>query len=209
MRLVSRRTLSMAWLSALGLSATAWFCSSLAQPAELPSSPACTPPAQATPGQTEGPYYTRNPPRRHTLVQDQRQGSRTEKKIVLVGYVLTRNCRPVSGALVDVWQANAAGAYDNAGFNLRGYELTDEQGRYWFETVVPGEYPGRTPHIHVKVQGPGGRLLTTQLYFPNERRNARDGIFNPALLVKITQAADARSDEPALVGRFDFILDAP
>lgn len=128
---------------------------------------------------------------------------------MLTGYVLTRGCRPVAGAVVDVWQADAHGAYDNAGYDLRSHELTDAQGRYWFETVVPAPYPGRTPHVHVKIQAPGQAVQTTQLYFPSEPRNARDSIFNPALLLKIEQANGVRGEEPMLVGRYDFVLDLP
>jgi protocatechuate 3,4-dioxygenase beta subunit len=171
----------------------------------LPSTPTCVQPAPPTPAQTEGPYYVRNSPRRHVLLGDPRAGNR----IVLTGFVLTRSCRPIRGAIVDVWQADARGSYDNVGFNLRGHEFTDEQGRYWFETVFPGGYPGRTPHIHVKAQAPGRHPLTTQLYFPNEGCNANDSMFKQALLLSIAQASNARSEEPARVGRFDFVLDVP
>ena len=61
---------------------------------------------------------------------------------------------------------------------------TDAQGRYRLETVVPGLYPGRTRHIHVKVQAPNGPVLTTQLYFAGEARNAGDGIFRQELLMQ-------------------------
>ena len=62
---------------------------------------------------------------------------------------------------------------------------------------MPGLYPGRTRHIHVKAQAPNGRPLTTQLYFPGEAVNARDGIFDPALVVALADGAAAR---------FDFVL---
>jgi protocatechuate 3,4-dioxygenase beta subunit len=55
---------------------------------------------------------------------------------------------------------------------------------------VPGLYPGRTRHIHVKVQAPGGPVLTTQQYFPNEPRNARDSIYRPELEMAITDNPD-------------------
>ncbi len=175
------------------------------QPAALPASPACNGPAQSTPKQTEGPYYKPNSPRRHSLVSEGTPGER----ILLTGYVLTRSCRPVAGAVLDLWQADAHGAYDNAGYALRGHELTDTQGRFWFETVVPAPYPGRTPHIHVKIQAPGRPVLTTQLYLPNEPQNAKDGIFNPALLLRIERATDSQTERPLLVGRYDFVLDVP
>lgn len=175
------------------------------QPVPLPTEPACAAPASPTPRQTEGPYYKPGSPRRHSLVSRGDPGER----LVLAGFVLTRGCRPVPGAVVDIWQTDARGAYDNAGFDLRGHVLTDERGRYWFETVVPGAYPGRTAHIHVKVQAPGQPVLTTQLYLPNEQRNTRDRIFNAALVLDLRQANGARGEGALPVGRYDFVLDMP
>jgi len=94
-----------------------------------------------------------------------------------------------------------AGVYDNDGYRLRGHQFTDAQGRYGFETIVPGLYPGRTRHFHLKVQAPGGRILTTQLYFPDEAGNARDRIFSPELLLALSEG------ETGATGRFDFVLD--
>ena len=104
--------------------------------------------------------------------------------IALAGFVLTRSCRPVAGALVELWHADDAGEYDNVGFRLRGHQFTGADGRYLFETIVPGLYPGRTRHFHVKFQAPNQPVLTTQFYFPGEPDNERDGIFEPALLLK-------------------------
>jgi protocatechuate 3,4-dioxygenase beta subunit len=171
----------------------------------MPAAPACAAPAKPTPRQTEGPYFKAHSPRRHSLASSRASGER----LLLTGFVLTRGCRPVAGAVLDLWQADAWGAYDNAGYDLRGHELTDGQGRYWFETVVPAPYPGRTPHIHVRIQAPGGRALTTQLYLPNEPRNARDSIFDPALVLSLERVNASRRDEPPLVGRYDFVLDLP
>ena len=124
----------------------------------------------------------------------------TGDRLVLSGFVLTTDCKPLPGALLDFWQADAKGNYDNDGFRLRGHVLADAQGRYRVETIMPGAYPGRTRHIHVKVQPPGGRVLTTQLYFPDEPGNQRDGIYSPAL-----QMALARGPEAAQ-GSFNFVL---
>jgi protocatechuate 3,4-dioxygenase beta subunit len=121
--------------------------------------------------------------------------------MVLTGYVLSRRCQPMARALLDFWQADDQGQYDNAGYRCRGHQFTDEAGRYRLETVVPGLYPGRTRHFHVKVQVPNRPILTTQLYFPGERRNARDGIFNSALLMAIQDTANGQ------LARFNFILD--
>jgi protocatechuate 3,4-dioxygenase beta subunit len=117
------------------------------------------------------------------------------------GYVLDTDCRPVPGARVDFWQADSEGQYDNQGYTLRGYQLTDAQGRYNVETVVPGHYPGRTRHIHVKVTAPGGPALTTQLYFPDEAANASDGIYDPGMLLTIEKT------ESGVIGRYDFVID--
>jgi protocatechuate 3,4-dioxygenase beta subunit len=152
---------------------------------------------EPTPRQTEGPYFTPNSPKRASLLEPGVTGTR----LVVTGMVLTRSCRPVANALVDFWQCDDAGDYDNSGYRLRGHQFTDARGVYRLETIVPGVYPGRTRHIHVKVQAPQQRVLTTQLYFPDERRNDRDRIFDPELLMRMTGAAGARR------GRFDFVLD--
>jgi protocatechuate 3,4-dioxygenase beta subunit len=90
------------------------------------------------------------------------------------------------------------------GYRLRGHQFTDDQGRYTLETVVPGLYPGRTRHFHVKVQAPNGPALTTQLYFPDEPDNARDRIFHPALIMQTDRAAAAGG--PPLNAAFNFVL---
>jgi protocatechuate 3,4-dioxygenase beta subunit len=102
--------------------------------------------------------------------------------------------------LLDFWQADDAGSYDNTGYRFRGHQFTDEGGRYELETVVPGLYPGRTRHIHVKVQAANGPVLTTQLYFPDEARNRTDGIFNPSLVMSIQNADDGQ------LASFDFVV---
>ncbi len=149
---------------------------------------ACKSPAALTPAVTEGPYFTAGSPERATLIDSNTQGM----ILTLTGTVLTADCQPVAHALLDFWQANSEGQYDNAGYTLRGHQFTDENGRYRLETVIPGLYPGRTVHIHVKVQAPNGPLLTTQLFFPGVAGNQSDGIYDPALLITI-QATDASS----------------
>ena len=150
-------------------------------PAALVTLLALTPGASAqsasicalTPAETEGPYYSQGAPAKSNLAADTRTGTR----LTVTGRVLDAKCQPVRGAVIDLWQADAQGQYDNRGFALRGKVTTDAQGRYTFTTVVPGRYPGRTEHIHVKVTPPGGRTLTTQLYLPNNANNARDRIY--------------------------------
>jgi protocatechuate 3,4-dioxygenase beta subunit len=160
----------------------------------LPATPECSPKAAGTPAQTEGPFYTPNTPQRSSMREPGIKGT----PLLLSGFVLTRACDPVKGALLDFWQADADGEYDNRGFRLRGHQFSDDAGRYQLETVLPGLYPGRTRHIHVKVRAPRGRVLTTQLYFPGEAANARDGIFRRELVVRPGRDA----------ARFDFVVDA-
>jgi len=149
-----------------------------------------------TPPPTEGPYFKPNSPARASLIEPGMPGTR----LVVEGSVLTADCKPVPRALLDFWQADAAGRYDNEGQRLRGHQLTDDAGHYRLETVVPAQYPGRTRHIHVKVQAPGRPALTTQLYFPGESANQRDGIFDPKLVMKV------RDVEGGKIGAFDFVL---
>jgi protocatechuate 3,4-dioxygenase beta subunit len=151
-----------------------------------------------TDAQTEGPYFTPRSPRRRAIVPAGAPGTR----LTLTGRVLSRDCRPVPRALLDFWQADARGAYDNVGYRFRGHQLTDAAGRYSLQTVVPGLYPGRTRHIHVKAQAPGRPVLTTQLYFPGVARNRSDGIFDPSLVVRGWRTVAGRR-----AGRFDFVLD--
>jgi protocatechuate 3,4-dioxygenase beta subunit len=168
-----------------------------AQAPALPPTPACGDTDDVTPRQTEGPYYKPRSPERLSLLEPGLTGT----TIVLAGYVLSRRCQPVARALLDFWQADDRGQYDNGGYRYRGHQFTDEAGRYRLETIVPGLYPGRTRHIHVKVQAPTRPTLTTQVYFPGEPRNARDGIFNPALLLMVQDSPNGK------VARFNFILD--
>lgn len=171
-------------------------------PTVLPSAPAETVAPTpdcgggVTPSLTEGPYFTPNSPERASLLEADTAGTR----IVISGYVLSAECRPVAGALLDFWQADADGVYDNAGYRLRGHQFTDANGRYVLETIVPGLYTGRTEHIHVKVQAPGGPVLTTQLFFPDAPENSTDRIFNAALVLPVQETADG------LAAAFDFVV---
>lgn len=167
-----------------------------AQAKALPPTPACTDADDVTPSQTEGPFFTRHSPERASLLESGVTGT----KLVVSGYVLTTDCKPVARALLDFWQADDKGQYDNTGFRLRGHQFTDDAGRYALETVVPGLYPGRTRHLHVKVQAANRPVLTSQLYFPGETRNQNDGIFNRELVMDVQDASDGK------VARFDFVV---
>jgi protocatechuate 3,4-dioxygenase beta subunit len=194
---VARRRLvgAIAQFAALLPVATVW---RPAQGAPLAATPQCGRDAP-TAAQTEGPYFKPRSPGRTSLLEAGIDGVR----LLLQGQVLTTSCKPVAGALLDLWHADAEGRYDNEGFRLRGHVFTDAQGRYRMETVLPGMYPGRTRHIHVKAQPPGGRMLTTQLYFPNEPGNRRDGLFDPRLLVALDRSAATPQ------ATFDFVLREP
>jgi protocatechuate 3,4-dioxygenase beta subunit len=173
--------------------------SAAATSAQLSPTPACGDDDDPTPAQTEGPYFTPDSPERSSLIEAGMAGT----KLVLEGSVVDTRCQPIARALVDFWQADDAGEYDNAGYRLRGHMFTDANGGFRLETIVPGLYPGRTRHIHVKVQAPNQPVLTTQLYFPtDEARNRQDGIYNAALLIE-----DYRDGAGAKAGRFDFVLD--
>ena len=167
-----------------------------AEAGTLQATPACDDHDEPTVPETEGPFYTPNTPRRSNLVTGGLRGV----PLLVTGDVVDTQCRPVRGALLDFWQADAAGEYDNQGYRLRGHQFADARGRYALRTIVPGLYPGRTRHIHVKVQRPHGRILTTQLYFPGEPRNRSDNIFDSSLLMDMRRVGNARR------ARFRFVL---
>ncbi len=168
-----------------------------AQPRRLVATPACGDPEDVTVSQTPGPFFKPSSPQRVSLLEPGLPGTR----IVVQGQVLSTRCRPIAGALVDFWHADANGVYDNAGYRLRGHQFTDDAGRYRLETIVPGIYPGRTRHFHVRVQAPNRPVLTTQLYFPGEPQNRSDWIFNPKLLLSVRDSTAGKA------GTFDFVLD--
>ncbi|MFJ5229444.1 carbohydrate-binding protein [Kitasatospora sp. NPDC088391] len=162
----------------------------------LPLTPDCQDGDHLTEEQIEGPYFKPGSPLRTSLVTSGTQGV----PLTVSGYVFGRNCAPIPGALLDFWQADTNGNYDNSGYTFRGHQFSDANGGYTLTTIVPGLYPGRTRHIHVKVQAPGQPILTTQLYFPNEPRNATDTIFDPDLVMTVRQVGNGRQ------ASFDFVL---
>jgi catechol 1,2-dioxygenase len=175
-------------------------------PAPGTASGACTP----TPPNAQGPFYLPDAPFVERLDRPDDTGPRVE----LAGRVLVLpDCRPVAGAVLDIWQASAGGVYYNlekrtrpADYRLRGRVRTGPDGSFHIVTVRPGPYgpdPGspRPSHIHVTVSAPGLIPLTTQVYFPGDPNNARDDIFQPALL----GALHPRGEAPALLS-FDFVL---
>jgi protocatechuate 3,4-dioxygenase beta subunit len=107
----------------------------------------CTP----TKPDSLGPFYVEGAPER----------SQTGRGLVVSGTVKSQDCRPLAGAQIEWWAANARGDYDDA---HRATQRADGRGAYRYETDVPGRYPGRPPHLHVKVTAPGHRPLVTQVY---------------------------------------------
>jgi len=124
--------------------------------------------------------------------------------LVLSGLVLDENCDPLANVWLDFWQADANGAYDNAGYTLRGHFYSDANGFYQLETVVPGEYPGRTEHIHVKVQAPNAPVTTTQVFFPGVQANDADGIYDARNLVQVVSSSAEKE-----TATFNFIIQKP
>jgi protocatechuate 3,4-dioxygenase beta subunit len=136
--------------------------------------------------------------------------------------VLDKRGAPVRGATVEIWQCDANGVYNHPrqpglqrrDADFQGYGRTEvaADGGYSFRTIRPVAYPGRTPHIHFKVNAPGLGRLTTQMYVAGEPGNARDGVLNAirnaaqraSVIVRLEPAGAA---EPgALLGVFDIVL---
>jgi len=156
-------------------------------------SPATT--CEPTPTLAQGPYYKTGSPERQEIRTTETAGF----TITLHGQVLDTNCQPISGAILDFWQADGNGAYDTSGFRLRGHQVANANGEYTLYTVIPGQYPGRTEHIHVRVRRPDGEFITTQLFFPLSEKNATEEIFDERLVVE--HFADEN------LATFDFVLE--
>jgi protocatechuate 3,4-dioxygenase beta subunit len=178
-----------------------------------------------TPRQTEGPFYPNKLPLdtdNDLLIVNDGLTPAVGEVTHLSGRILDARGNPVRNALVEIWQCDNRGVYlhtQDSGRRQRdknfqgfGRFLTGSGGEYYFRTIKPVPYPGRTPHIHFKVKRAGKELLTTQCYIKGESRNERDGIFrslrNPkertALLVDFTPVKGSRIGE--LAARFDLVL---
>lgn len=160
------------------ISRRTWLAGSLAwtlRPQEL---------RRPTDANIEGPYYRAGAPFRTKLAD----GLRGEP-LKIAGRVLSPDGRALAGAVVDVWQADAGGAYDlkSDAFVLRGRIRTDAEGRYAYETIMPGQYDlgeaKRPAHIHYKVSADGHAPLTTQLYFKGDPWLARDPFVRDSLII--------------------------
>ena len=142
-----------------------------------------------TPRQTEGPFYPTHLPLdtdNDLLIINDGVTPAVGDVTHLTGKILDASGTPVRNALVEIWQCDANGAYIHGGSanddrrdkNFQGFGrfLTGSTGEYYFRTIKPVAYPGRTPHIHFAIKVPGEERLTTQCYIKGEPRNARDGV---------------------------------
>jgi protocatechuate 3,4-dioxygenase beta subunit len=127
-----------------------------------------------TPEQTEGPYYISGEKLRRNITEG-RPGTRLDLHLSVVDATM---CRPIQGAVVEIWHADAGGVYSGFGAGaasrtfMRGLQKTDKSGLAIFRTVYPGWYQGRTVHIHVKVHVGGNVVHTGQLYFSDTLTDA-------------------------------------
>jgi protocatechuate 3,4-dioxygenase beta subunit len=178
-----------------------------------------------TPAQTEGPFYPNKLPLdtdNDLLIVNNSITPAVGTVTHLSGRVLDAKGEPVRNALVEIWQVDGKGVYlhtadsgrkpRDKNFQGFGRFLTGSTGEYYFRTVKPVPYPGRTPHIHFKIKREGKELLTTQCYVKGEPGNERDGIFRgirdakarEAVLVDFAPLKNSRIGE--LGARFDIVL---
>ena len=126
---------------------------------------AAPPDCVLTPESTEGPYYLPGQPTRRDITE----GRPGEPLALQVSVVDAGSCKPMERADVELWHADAEGVYSGVDGNdqhfLRGHQRSDAKGRARFDTIYPGWYPGRTPHIHLKVHVGGAEVHTGQLFF--------------------------------------------
>lgn len=164
-----------------------------------------TPGCAVTDDNILGPFYKADAPFRSDITE----GS-TGTALRIQGTVYGCDCQtPLAGAVVDIWQADDSGAYDNTGFVLRGRVKTDDQGRYELTTILPGLYLNgstyRPRHVHYKVSHADGVALTTQLYFEGDPWIASDA-FVKASLVRPLVASIGATGKKEYDVTFDVVL---
>jgi protocatechuate 3,4-dioxygenase beta subunit len=178
-----------------------------------------------TPAMTEGPFYPDRMPLdtdNDLLIVNDSITPGVGEVTHLTGQVLSKRGVPIRNAFVEIWQVDGNGVYLHSGSeagksrdsNFQGYGrfLTDSTGRYYFRTIKPVDYPGRTPHIHVAVSKNGHRILTTQLLIRGNAKNKKDGLFRritdplerEKLLVDFKPIADSSIGE--LAASFDIVI---
>ena len=154
----------------------------------------------STPETTDGPYYPRKISNDYDNDLAKIKGSGREaagEMLYLTGRVLNLAGQPLADARVEIWQCDGNGVYhhiDDRSYALRdkafqgfGYVMADQMGRFSFRTIVPVPYPGRTPHIHIKVYDNNRARLTTQLYLEGHRQNELDFLFHILTLAERRQ----------------------
>lgn len=149
--------------------------------------------ADLTPSATEGPFYPSPAMRRADVDNDLVKiiGSVQEaggEVVTLKGRVTDTDGTPLADHRIEIWQCDLNGKYLHSGdrqdiafdpaFQGFGHDITDQDGAYAFRTIKPVTYPGRTPHIHVKVFDGDNEVLTSQFYIDGHPANGRDRIFN-------------------------------
>ncbi len=181
-----------------------------------------------TAAQTDGPFYPDHLPLdtdNDLLIINDAATPALGEVTYLSGRVLDARGTPVRNALVEIWQADAGGIYRHTGdneedrqkrrdahFQSFGRFLTGSTGEYLFRTIKPVKYPGRTPHIHVKVKRGGKELLCTQCYIQGEPANAKDsvytGIQDPKARASVTIPFAPQPGAAAgeLAARFEIVL---
>jgi len=179
---------------------------------------------EPTPAQTSGPFYPLEPPLDddNDLVRNGRSETLAKGEIThLSGEVVDVSGRPVADARVEIWQCDANGRYHHPRdsrdvprdphFQGFGHFQCGDDGRYRFRTIRPVPYPGRTPHIHFAIRGPGFEPLVTQMYVAGEPGNARDFVLNripdPALRESVIVALKP-ADTGGWSGHFRIVLAA-
>lgn len=163
-----------------------------------------------------GPFYREGAPFKIKIAGPDEKGD----FLKISGKVLGFECEPLSDAIVDVWQADHEGYYDNSGFfrrfnpkefRLRGRMKTDQEGRYEYETILPGPYKigfdsWRPKHIHYIVSKPGFESLTTQLYFGGDPYIEKDRFVKESLIIDLTELSHTDQSVPQFSGIFDIVL---
>ncbi|QDU29908.1 Protocatechuate 3,4-dioxygenase beta chain [Anatilimnocola aggregata] len=176
-----------------------------------------------TPAMTEGPFYPDKLPLdtdNDLLLLNDAITPAVGEVTHLTGKILDLNGEPIVNAFVEIWQVDHHGAYLHAGTsnadkrdkNFQGYGrfLTNSKGEYYFRTIKPVPYPGRTPHIHVGISRNGKRVLTTQLFVDGHPGNERDGILRnlgdqaKSVLVPFQPVKNSKIGE--LAANFDVVL---
>ncbi|MHB8522824.1 MAG: dioxygenase family protein [Limisphaerales bacterium] len=179
---------------------------------------------QLTPRQTEGPFYPDHLPLdtdNDLLIVNDGITPAVGEVTHLSGRILDRAGQPIRNALVEIWQVDHNGVYLHSrdthaardkNFQGFGRFLTGTAGEYYFRTIKPVPYPGRTPHIHFAIKMKGHEKWTTQGYVKGESRNERDGVYNQiqdpnaraAVTVDFSPIKDSRSGD--LAARFDILM---